>query len=151
MFTVYNKDSVGDLVKKLKDRADNTNDDIEKSVKTILADVKARGDEALFEYSEKFDKVKLTSLRMTEEEKEEAIAKVPADLKATIDRAAENIYSFHEKQKQQSWIDNRNGRIMGQRVLPLRRVGLYVPGGSAAYPSSVLMNATPQRLRELRV
>lgn len=146
MFTVYNKDSVGDLIKKLKDRADNTNDDIEKSVKTILADVKARGDEALFEYSEKFDKVKLTSLRMTEEEKEEAIAKVPAELKATIDRAAENIYSFHEKQKQQSWIDNRNGRIMGQRVLPLRRVGLYVPGGSAAYPSSVLMNAIPAKV-----
>ena len=146
MFTVYNKDSVGDLIKKLKDRADNTNDDIEKSVKTILADVKARGDVALFEYSEKFDKVKLTSLRMTEEEKEEAIAKVPSELKATIDRAAENIYSFHEKQKQQSWIDNRNGRIMGQRVLPLRRVGLYVPGGSAAYPSSVLMNAIPAKV-----
>ena len=146
MFTVYNKDSVGDLIKKLKDRAENTNDDIEKSVKTILADVKARGDVALFEYSEKFDKVKLTSLRMTEEEKEEAIAKVPSELKATIDRAAENIYSFHEKQKQQSWIDNRNGRIMGQRVLPLRRVGLYVPGGSAAYPSSVLMNAIPAKV-----
>lgn len=146
MFTVYNKETVGDLIKKLKDRADNTNDDIEKSVKSILADVKARGDEALFEYSERFDKVKLTSLRMTEEEKEAAIAKVPAELKATIDRAAENIYSFHEKQKQQSWIDNRNGRIMGQRVLPLRRVGLYVPGGSAAYPSSVLMNAIPAKV-----
>ena len=85
MFTVYTKETLGDLIKKLKDRADNTNDDIEKSVKNILADVKARGDKALFEYSEKFDKVALNSLRMSESEKEEAIAKVPAELKATID------------------------------------------------------------------
>ena len=146
MFKVYTSQTLNELIKKLKDRADNNNDDIEKSVKNILADVKARGDEALFEYSEKFDKVKLTTLRMTEQEKEEAIAKVPAELKETIDRAASNIYSFHEKQKQQSWIDNQNGRIMGQRVLPLRRVGLYVPGGSAAYPSSVLMNAIPAKV-----
>ena len=70
MFTVYTKDTLCDLIKKLKDRADNTNDDIERSVKNILSDVKLRGDEALFEYSEKFDKVKLTSLRMTDAEKE---------------------------------------------------------------------------------
>lgn len=146
MFTVYTSANVGDLIKKLKDRADSDNDDIERSVKNILADVKARGDEALFEYSEKFDKVKLTSLRMTEQEKDAAIAKVPSELKATIDRAADNIYAFHEKQKQQSWISNENGKIMGQRVLPLRRVGLYVPGGSAAYPSSVLMNAIPAKV-----
>ena len=146
MFTVYNKDTLSELIKKLKERADNTNDEIERSVKNILADVKARGDEALFEYSERFDKVKLTSLRMSEEEKEAAIAKVPDALKEAMDRAAANIYAFHEKQKQQSWIDNRDGRIMGQRVLPLRRVGLYVPGGTAAYPSSVLMNAIPAKV-----
>lgn len=146
MFTVYTKDTVCELIKKLKERADNTNDDIERSVKSILSDVKARGDEALFEYSERFDKVKLTSLRMTEQEKEEAIAKVPDELKAAMDRAAANIFAFHEKQKQQSWIDNKDGKIMGQRVLPLRRVGLYVPGGTAAYPSSVLMNAIPAKV-----
>ena len=146
MFTVYTKETLSELIKKLKDRADNTNDEIERSVKSILADVKARGDAALFDYSERFDKVKLTSLRMTEEEKAAAIAKVPAELKAAMDRAAANIYAFHEKQKQQSWIDNNNGRIMGQRVLPLRRVGLYVPGGTAAYPSSVLMNAIPAKV-----
>ena len=82
----------------------------------------------------------------SESEKEEAIAKVPAELKATIDKAAENIRSFHEKQKANSWISNENGKIMGHRVLPLRRVGLYVPGGSAAYPSSVLMNAIPAKV-----
>ncbi|MBR2474876.1 MAG: histidinol dehydrogenase [Clostridia bacterium] len=146
MFTVYTKETLPELIKKLKERADNTSEEIEKSVKNILADVKTRGDEALFEYSEKFDKVKLTSLRMTEEEKEAAIALVPAELKEAMDRAARNIYEFHEKQKQQSWIDNRDGRIMGQRVLPLRRVGLYVPGGTAAYPSSVLMNAIPAKV-----
>ncbi len=146
MFTVYSNETLADLIKKLKDRADNTNDEIEKTVKTVLADVKARGDEALFEYSEKFDKVKLSTLRMSDAEKEAAIDKVSAELKATIDKAAENIRSFHEKQKQQSWISNEDGKIMGQRVLPLRRVGLYVPGGSAAYPSSVLMNAIPAKV-----
>ena len=146
MFTVYTGKTLPELIKKLKDRADNTNEDIERSVKNILADVKARGDEALFEYSEKFDKVKLTSLRMSDEEKAAAIAKVPAELKATIDLAAKNIRAFHEKQKANSWISNENGKIMGQRVLPLRRVGLYVPGGTAAYPSSVLMNAIPAKV-----
>lgn len=146
MFTVYTAKTLPELIKKLKDRADNTNDDIEKSVKNILSNVKARGDEALFELSEKFDKVKLTSLRMSEEEKAEAISKVPTELKETIDKAAKNIYAFHEKQKTQSWISNENGKIMGQRVLPLRRVGLYVPGGTAAYPSSVLMNAIPAKV-----
>lgn len=150
MFTVYTKDTLPELIKKLKDRADNTNDEIEKSVKSILADVKSRGDEALFDLSERFDKVKLTALRMSEEEKEKAVKKVPAELKEAMDRAAENIYAFHSKQKQQSWIDNRDGRIMGQRVLPLRRVGLYVPGGSAAYPSSVLMNAIPAKVAGVR-
>ncbi len=146
MFTVYTKETLALLIKKLKERADNTNDEIEKSVKSILADVKSRGDKALFEYSEKFDKVKLSSLRMSDAEKEAAISKVSAELKATIDKAAENIRAFHEKQKQQSWISNEQGKIMGQRVLPLRRVGLYVPGGSAAYPSSVLMNAIPAKV-----
>lgn len=146
MFTVYRNDTICELVKKLKARADNTNDDIEKSVKAILSKVKTEGDKALFEYSEAFDKVKLTSLRMTEEQKADAITKVSPELKETINRAAKNIFAFHEKQKQQSWIDNQGTRIMGQRVLPLRRVGLYVPGGSAAYPSSVLMNAIPAKV-----
>ncbi|MBE6609382.1 MAG: histidinol dehydrogenase [Ruminococcaceae bacterium] len=146
MFTVYTKENVRELIDKLKKRADNSNDDIERSVKTILENVKVNGDKALLEYSEKFDKVKISSLRLSEEAKAEAIAKVPEELKRTIEKAAENIYAFHEKQKQQSWIDNRDGKIMGQRVLPLRRVGLYVPGGTAAYPSSVLMNAIPAKV-----
>lgn len=146
MFTVYTEKTLSLLEKKLKDRAENTNDDIEKSVKAILSDVKSRGDDALYEYSEKFDKVKLSSLRMSDAEADAMVAKVSPELKATIDKAAENIRAFHERQKEKSWIVNENGKIMGQRILPLRRVGLYVPGGSAAYPSSVLMNAIPAKV-----
>ncbi len=146
MFSIYNKENVGLLMTKLKERAENVGDEIEKTVRTIIADVRKRGDEALFEYGEKFDRVKLESLYVSEGEKEEALKKLSPELKEAMDRAAANIYDFHAKQKQQSWIDNKNGRIMGQRVLPLRRVGLYVPGGSAAYPSSVLMNAIPAKV-----
>lgn len=131
---------------KLKERAENVGEEIEKIVRGIIAEVRKRGDEALFEYGEKFDRVKLESLYVSESEKEEALKKLSPELKEAMDRAAANIYDFHARQKQQSWIDNRNGRIMGQRVLPLRRVGLYVPGGSAAYPSSVLMNAIPAKV-----
>ena len=146
MFSIYNKENVGVLMTKLKERAENVGEEIEKIVRTIIADVRKRGDEALFEYGERFDRVKLESLYVSESEKDEALKMLPPELKIAMDRAAANIYDFHARQKQQSWIDNRNGRIMGQRVLPLRRVGLYVPGGSAAYPSSVLMNAIPAKV-----
>lgn len=146
MLKVYNEKTVGELTHLLKKRADNTNDEVERIVKDILANVKANGDKALFEYSERIDKVKLTSLRISEEERAEAIKKLPDELKETMQRAAKNIFAFHEKQKTQSWIENGNGKIMGQRVLPLKRVGLYVPGGTAAYPSSVLMNAIPAKV-----
>ncbi len=146
MFKIYTKETVGELIGLLKKRADNTSEEVEKTVKGILADVKANGDRALFEYSERIDKVKLTSLRISEEEKAAAAEKLPTELKEAMQRAAANIFAFHEKQKTNSWIDNRDGRIMGQRVLPLKRVGLYVPGGTAAYPSSVLMNAIPAKV-----
>lgn len=146
MFKIYTKETVGELIGLLKKRADNTSEEVEKTVKGILADVKANGDRALFEYSERIDKVKLTSLRISEEEKAAAAERLPAELKEAMQRAAANIFAFHEKQRTNSWIDNRDGRIMGQRVLPLKRVGLYVPGGTAAYPSSVLMNAIPAKV-----
>ncbi len=146
MFKVYTKETVGSLIELLKKRADSDNAEVEKIVKGILAEVKQNGDKALYDYSERIDKVKLSSLRISDEEKAAAIAKVPAELKEAMKRAAENIFAFHEKQKTQSWIDNRDGKIMGQRVLPLKRVGLYVPGGTAAYPSSVLMNAIPAKV-----
>jgi len=142
----YDSENAGELIELLKQRADSGNEKINGIVASVLENVKANGDAALREYSERFDGVKLTAMYMTEEEKEEACAMVSPELKAAMERAAANIFAFHEKQKQQSWIDNQGDRIMGQRVLPLRRVGLYVPGGSAAYPSSVLMNAIPAKV-----
>lgn len=142
----YDKNNVFELIALLEKRADSENEAINQRVKDVIANVKTRGDEALREYSERFDGVKLEKLYMSEEEKEAACAKVEPELKAAMERAASNIFAFHEKQRQQSWIDNQGDRIMGQRVLPLRRVGLYVPGGSAAYPSSVLMNAIPAKV-----
>ena len=142
----YNSENADELLSLLKKRADSGNENINGIVADVLQNVRENGDSALREYSERFDGVKLTEMYMSEEDKEAACAKVPAELKAAMERAAKNIFAFHEKQKQQSWIDNRGDKIMGQRVLPLRRVGLYVPGGSAAYPSSVLMNAIPAKV-----
>lgn len=142
----YVKENVLELIDVLEKRADTENEGINSTVKEVIANVRKNGDAALRDYSERFDHVKLENMYMTEAEKQEACAKLDPELKATMERAAENIFAFHEKQKQQSWIDNRGDRIMGQRVLPLRRVGLYVPGGTAAYPSSVLMNAIPAKV-----
>jgi len=143
MLKFYDKSSAPALLDMLRRRSAGENPEIMATVTRVIDDVKARGDEALYEYSEKFDGVKLTSLFMSEEEKERLIAMVPDDLRRTMERAAANIRAFHEQQKQTSWVDASEGRVMGQRVLPLRRVGIYVPGGRAAYPSSVLMNAIP--------
>lgn len=143
MLKFYDKSSAPELLDMLRRRSAGENPEIMATVNRVIDDVRTRGDEALYEYSEKFDGVKLSSLFMSEEEKERLIAMVPDDLRRTMERAAENIRAFHEQQKQTSWIDASEGRVMGQRVLPLRRVGIYVPGGRAAYPSSVLMNAIP--------
>ncbi|MBR4292867.1 MAG: histidinol dehydrogenase [Clostridia bacterium] len=143
MLKFYDKSSAPALLDMLRRRSAGENPEIMATVNRVIDDVRTRGDEALYEYSEKFDGVKLSSLFMSEEEKERLIAMVPDDLRRTMERAAENIRAFHEQQKQTSWIDASEGRVMGQRVLPLRRVGIYVPGGRAAYPSSVLMNAIP--------
>ena len=143
MLKFYDKSSAPALLDMLRRRSAGENPEIMATVNRVIDDVRTRGDEALYEYSEKFDGVKLSSLFMSEEEKESLIAMVPDDLRRTMERAAANIRAFHEQQKQTSWIDASEGRVMGQRVLPLRRVGIYVPGGRAAYPSSVLMNAIP--------
>lgn len=113
----------------------------------IIANVRARGDAALLEYSEKFDRVTLSSLEVTEAETEEAISLVEPEFFRILTEAAENIRAFHEKQVRNSFIINeKNGVVMGQKILPIERVGLYVPGGTAAYPSTVLMDAIPAKL-----
>lgn len=143
---IYTKNEIGELLSALGDRAENISPEIMNTVAAVIADIRKRGDEALFEYTEKFDKVKLTSVYLSEAEKDALIAKVPEELKKAIDEAAENIRAFHARQLQNSWMTNSDGKVMGQIVRPLEKVGLYVPGGTAAYPSSVLMNGIPAKV-----
>ncbi|OBZ15390.1 MULTISPECIES: histidinol dehydrogenase [Bacillales] len=115
----------------------------------IVADVKAEGDAALLRYTEQHDRVKLdaASLRVTQEEIQAAYALVDADFLTAIREAAVNVRTFHEKQMRTSWMDlQQDGTLLGQIMRPLKRVGVYVPGGKAAYPSSVLMNVIPAQV-----
>ena len=119
------------------------------AVADILANVKEKGDEALFSYTKEFDKVEVTpeTIRVTEAEIEEAYKAVDASLLEVIRKALVNIRSYHEKQRQNSWFTStENGTMLGQKVTPLNRVGVYVPGGKAVYPSSVLMNIVPAKV-----
>ncbi|MCZ8537501.1 histidinol dehydrogenase [Paenisporosarcina quisquiliarum] len=117
------------------------------TVKKVLADVKKRGDQAVADYSEKWDGVKLSEFRVSNNEIQEALANFDSELKTDMEEAANNIRKFHEMQKRSSYdVDVKDGSFIGQRVSPLDAVGLYVPGGSAAYPSSVLMNVIPAQV-----
>jgi histidinol dehydrogenase len=116
-------------------------------VKEIIHRVRNEGDAALREYSRQFDRMELQELRVTDEELQAAYLQVDEDFLQALRQAAVNIRSFHEKQKRTSWMDFQpNGTILGQIVRPLQRVGVYVPGGKAAYPSSVLMNVIPAQV-----
>jgi len=116
-------------------------------VKAIIARVRAEGDQALRDYAVEFDKVQVDALKLTKEEIQTAYEQVEPAFIDAIRQAAANIRAFHEKQKRSSWFDLQpNGSMLGMVLRPLRRVGLYVPGGKAAYPSSVLMNAIPAQI-----
>ncbi len=119
---------------------------VEATVKAIIDDVKAKGDAALYEYTERFDGVKLSSLAVTDEEKEEAKRSVEPEFLSVIKEAAENIKEFHSMQKREGFsIERADGTVIGQRIIPIDRAGLYVPGGTAAYPSTVLMDVIPAK------
>lgn len=119
----------------------------EKTVSEIIADVRKRGDTALYEYSERFDNAKLTSLEVSDEEFDEAQRSVDAEFLKILRDAAENIKRFHGEQVRNGFtIKGERGEILGQRIFPIEKVGLYVPGGTAAYPSTVLMDAIPAKL-----
>lgn len=121
--------------------------DVSGTVSEIIANVIKGGDKALFEYCEKFDKAKLTSLRVTEQELDEAFSSVEPEFIAVLERAAANIRKFHSRQVRNSFIiDEGNGVVMGQKIIPIEKVGLYVPGGTAAYPSTVLMDSIPAKI-----
>lgn len=137
------------LLQDLLKRSPDSYGEYEERVAAILKQVKEKGDEALFAYTEQFDHAHLTkeTVRVTEEEIAEAYEQTDEKLIGVIRKALENIRSYHEKQKRYSWFDSKpDGTLLGQKVTPLKRVGVYVPGGKAVYPSSVLMNVIPARI-----
>ena len=120
---------------------------VEGIVSEIIANVIQNGDKALFEYGEKFDKCSLSSLEVTAQEIDEAFSSVEPEFIEVLKAAKENISHFHEKQKRNSFIINdKKGVVMGQKIIPIEKVGLYVPGGTAAYPSTVLMDSIPAKI-----
>ena len=125
---------------------ENIASNVEGIVTGIIAEVRARGDQALFEYTARFDKALLNSLEVSAEEIDEAFAAVDPEFLDILREAAANIRAFHEKQVRNSFVLNRDGVVMGQKVTPIERVGLYVPGGTAAYPSTVLMDSIPAKI-----
>ena len=138
------------FIQSLKDRVRENDRSVEDGVAAILRDVRDNGDRAVRAYSEKFDGWVPDSLEISMAEIERITADCDPAFLAAMERAAENIRAFHARQKQQSRIDpERNGVLMGQRVRGLHRVGVYVPGGTAAYPSSVLMNVIPAKIAEV--
>lgn len=146
---ILTKESTKDILENLLKRSPNNYGKFEAAVADILANVKEKGDEALFSYTKEFDKVEVTAdtIRVTEAEIQEAYEAVDASLLEVIRKALVNIRSYHEKQRQNSWFTStENGTMLGQKVTPLNRVGVYVPGGKAVYPSSVLMNIVPAKV-----
>ena len=143
------KESTRDIQGNLLKRSPNNYGKFESAVAEILAKVKSEGDEALFAYTKQFDKVAINkdTIRVTEEEIKEAYDTIDPALLDVIRKALVNIRTYHEKQIQNSWFTSTtNGTMLGQKVTPLNRVGVYVPGGKAVYPSSVLMNIVPAKV-----
>ena len=128
-------------------RSQFSHDDVNTIVKGILDDVKLRGDQALYDYNKKFDNVSLSSLQVTEKEIEDAFNRLDKELLEVIRYSHENIVRYHTKQKRNDFLDkDTDGVILGQIINPIEKVGIYVPGGTAAYPSTVLMNAVPAKV-----
>ena len=135
---VENKDIFSRVVPKVN---------VEEIVADIIYDVRKNGDKALFKYCEKFDKAKLDSLQVTEKEIKEAISEIEPEFLEILKKAKKNIKKFHERQVRKSFIINDEpGIVMGQKIIPVDKAGLYVPGGTAAYPSTVLMDAVPAKI-----
>ena len=144
-----NQDTKKNLLEDLLKRSPNSYGKYEESVREILDAVRERRDEALFEYTKRFDgaDINASNILVTEGEIEEAYGTVDQNLLEVILKALVNIRSYHEKQMQYSWFDSKpDGTLLGQKVTALQRIGIYVPGGKAAYPSSVLMNVMPAKV-----
>lgn len=143
------KETKQNILDELLKRSPNNYSQYEDTVNEIIDNVKKNGDKAVFDYTLKFDKYALTpeNIKVTRAEIEEAYTKLDADLIEVIKASAENIRAFHQKQLRNSWFDSKeDGTILGMKITPIAKVGVYVPGGKAAYPSSVLMNVVPAKV-----
>lgn len=143
------RETTQNILENMLKRSPNQYQGYESTVNEIIANVKEHGDEALFSYTKKFDRAELTTdtVEVTEEEVREAYEQIDPKLLDVIKKALVNIRDYHALQKQNSWFESReNGTILGQKITPLQRVGVYVPGGKAVYPSSVLMNIMPAKV-----
>ncbi|MBQ3002234.1 MAG: histidinol dehydrogenase [Clostridia bacterium] len=141
MIRIYN---YGEVAPEQIFARENIASNVEDAVSGIIADVIKNGDSALFRYAKKFDRAELTALEVTDEEIEEAFSSVEPEFLGIIREAAENIRAFHQKQVRNSFVLNdKDGVLIGQKITPIEKVGLYVPGGTAAYPSTVLMDSIP--------
>jgi len=129
---------------------DSVDHQVNESVRHILHEVKTRGDAAVLEFTEKFDRLKVgtvAELEMGQDRLRQALEAIPQGQRVALEKAAERVRDYHERQNQTSWqYEDDDGTVLGQKVTPLDRAGLYVPGGKAAYPSSVLMNAIPAKV-----
>ena len=144
-----NKDSIANILSDLLKRSPTNYGDFQDKVDAIIKNVRDNGDKAVFDYTAQFDKAEINAenILVTEEEIKEAYEEVDDELIKVIRKAIKNIRDFHEKQIQKSWFETReDGVMLGQKVTPLEKVGVYVPGGKAVYPSSVLMNVIPAKV-----
>ena len=141
-------ESAREISRDLKARKTSSYDEREAAVRAIVEAVREKGDDALFSYTKQFDGADITSdnILVSEEEKQEAYRKVSPELLSVIRKALARIRDFHQKEVENSWFTAEEGVILGQRVIPMERAGVYVPGGKAAYPSSVLMNIVPAKV-----
>ncbi|MEG2814507.1 MAG: histidinol dehydrogenase, partial [Oscillospiraceae bacterium] len=150
IITVNQKDEKN-YINKMKSRSSSVNDDVTKIVAEIINEVRERGDEAVKEYTLKFDKKLPENFEVSRDEINDALTNADKDYVDALLNAQANITEFHQRQKQQSYIDTKeNGVILGQRIRGLDTVGIYVPGGTAAYPSSVLMDTIPAKIAGVR-
>ena len=127
-----------------------SDDQVEQTVREIIADIRSRGDAALIEYTNRFDRMQVSSmaeLEISQSQLQQAIDTIPAEQRTALEHAADRVRGYAERQKMETWsYTEADGTLLGQQVAPLDRAGLYVPGGKAAYPSSVLMNAIPAKV-----
>lgn len=145
------QEDLQDLYRLLETRSPSERTEVAETVGSIVETVRSGGDMALINYTVAFDKVSLAGIEVPPSVLDEALAAMPADLRETMERAAENIRRFHERQRQNSWFDtSADGSLLGQKVTPLDRVGVYAPAGSAPLPSTVLMDVVPARVAGVR-